>query len=97
MAHKGIYDNIEKLITDNIDFYKDRAAMVYESIEGSMTMEQIMRSVIKYFNIGVKTIYKYNMVERMLRSYVEYLNETGSIKLIMEDGFLKYTKCNTTF
>lgn len=28
----------------------------------------------------------------MLRSYVEYLNETGIIELNMDDGFLKYSK-----
>ncbi|MEA4825739.1 MAG: hypothetical protein VB130_03765 [Clostridium sp.] len=51
-----------------------------------------MKSVIKDFNIRVISIERYSVIERMLRSYVEYLNETGKIQLIMEDGFLKYTK-----
>lgn len=55
-------------------------------------MEEIMRAVISEFKISVKTIYKYNVLERMLRSYVEYLNETGAIDLVMEDGFLKYIR-----
>jgi glyoxylase-like metal-dependent hydrolase (beta-lactamase superfamily II) len=92
VAHKGMYDDITKLINDNIDFYKNRAERIYDIIEGAMTMEDIMKSVIKSFNIHVKTVDKYALIERMLRSYVEYLNETERIELIMEDGFLKYTK-----
>ncbi|MCT8974973.1 MBL fold metallo-hydrolase [Clostridium sp. CX1] len=92
VAHKGMYNDITKLIADNIHFYKNRAARIYDIIDGTMTMQDIMKSVIKNFNIPVKSIYKYAVVERMLRSYVEYLNETGAIELNMEDGFLKYSK-----
>ncbi|MBB6216077.1 glyoxylase-like metal-dependent hydrolase (beta-lactamase superfamily II) [Anaerosolibacter carboniphilus] len=92
VAHKGIYDNITELITDNINFYRSRAESVYDVIEGAMTMEDIVKSAMKAFNIRAKSIYKYMVIERMLRSYVEYLNEVGMIELIMENGFLKYTK-----
>ncbi|CAH2215409.1 MBL fold metallo-hydrolase [Tepidibacter aestuarii] len=92
VAHKGIYNDITKLITDNIDFYKNRAVKVYEAIDSTMTMEDIVSNVIKNWNIRVKNIYKYSMLEKMLRTYVEYLNETGMINLVMEDGLLKYKK-----
>lgn len=93
VAHKGMYNSdITKLITDNINFYKERAAMVYNLIDGYMTMEDIMKAVMKDFNIRVKTIHRYNIVEKMLRSYVEYLKETGAIELNIVDGFLKYKR-----
>ena len=92
VAHKGMYDDITKLITDNINFYKNRAERVYDVIDGAMTMEDILKAVIKNFNIHVNSRYKYTVIERMLRSYVEYLNETGRIELNMDDGFLKYSK-----
>lgn len=92
VAHKGIYNDISKLITDNITFYKNRAERVYAVIDGAMTMEDILKAVIKNFNINVKSKYKYNLIERMLRSYVDYLNETWVIELNIEDGFLKYSK-----
>ena len=92
VAHKGMYNDITKLITDNINFYKNRATRVYAVIDGAMTMEDILKAVIKNFNINVNTRYKYTIIERMLRSYVEYLNETGIIDLNMDDGFLKYSK-----
>ncbi|MFT5874944.1 MAG: hydroxyacylglutathione hydrolase [Clostridium sp.] len=91
VAHKGMYDDITKLITDNINFYKNRAARVYDVIDGAMTMEEVLKAVIKEFNIKVNSRYKYTMIERMLGSYVEYLNETGMIVLNIDDGFLKYS------
>lgn len=92
VAHKGMYDDITKLITDNINFYKSRATSVYDVIDGAMTMEDILKVVIKKFNINVNSRYKYTMIERMLGSYVEYLNETGMIVLNIDHGFLKYSK-----
>ena len=95
VAHKGMYDDIAKLITDNIDFYKSRATRVYDVIDGAMTMEDILKAVIKKFNIHVNSRYKYTMIERMLGSYVEYLNETGMIVLNIDEGFLKYSKASS--
>lgn len=91
VAHKGIYDNITELISDNINFYKNKATRVYELIDGAMTMEDILKAAIKEFNIHVNSRYKYTMIQRMLGSYVEYLNETGMIVLKMDNGFLKYS------
>lgn len=90
VAHKGIYDDIEKLIVDNINFYKDRAKKVSAVICDEMTMEEIFKAVIKEFNISVNTRQKYNVIERMLKSYIEYLNETGDLKLKIVDGVVKF-------
>lgn len=92
VAHKGIYDDIKKLIDDNMDFYEERAMKIYEAIEGAMTMEDIMKAVIKSFNIHVNNTHRYYFIERMLKSYVEYLYEIEKLKLVMENGFLKYKK-----
>ena len=93
VAHKGIYDDIEKLITDNIDFYKNIAERVNAVIDGVMTMEDILKVVIKKFNINVNNRFKFTIIERMLKSYVEYLNETGIIELNIDGRVLKYSKC----
>lgn len=92
VAHKGMYDDIKKLIVDNINFYKGRVERVYDVIEGTMTMEDILKAVIKKYNIYINNKYKYTVIEKMLRSYVEYLNETGAIKLDIVNKFLKYSR-----
>lgn len=92
LSHKGVYDDISKLITDNINFYKSRAAGVYSLITTDMTMEQIMSAAVKKFDIDIKNTYRHLVIERMLKSYVEYLEETGAIALNIKDGFAKYTR-----
>lgn len=92
VAHKGTYSDITELIRDNIDFYKIRAEKIYNIINDSMTLEDILKACIKEFNIPVKTIHKYSLIERMLRSYIEYLTEEEKIKLNIVNGFLKYSK-----
>lgn len=92
VAHKGIYNNITKLIDDNIDFYESKAMKIYEVVDRPMTMEDIMKVVIEKFNIRINNVYKYYFIERMLKSYVDYLYEIKKFKLTMENGFLKYAK-----
>lgn len=92
VAHKGIYDDVTKLIADNINFYKNIAAKVYNIIDGPITMETIVKNAINNFGIGISGVSKYITMERMVRSYVEYLDEMGMITLNIEDGFLKYSK-----
>lgn len=93
IAHKGIYDDITKLISDNIKFYKQRAESIYKIMKDNMTLEEILKAVIESFDIGVRSVQKFIIIERMLRSYVEYLTEIGKVKLVIEDRFVKCKKC----
>lgn len=94
VAHRGLYNQqmLKKLIGDNIAFYKKRAESVYSVITTGATMGQIMKAIIQNFGIRVQTVYKYAFIERMLRSYLEYLEEIGKIELKIEGEFLIYVK-----
>lgn len=94
IAHKGIVDDITELIQDNITYYTSRAEKLLKLITKPMTMEDIMKVIVKEWHIKIQSTNKYIVVERMLRYYVEYLYETGKIDLIIEDGFLKYVCIN---
>ncbi|WMJ77673.1 MULTISPECIES: MBL fold metallo-hydrolase [unclassified Sedimentibacter] len=92
VAHKGIYDEITNLTADNIEFYKRRAEKIYEGIKGRMTMEEITKAASSSFGIKLSNIYKYDLVSRMIGSYVDYLDETGKIRAVIDDGFRKYER-----
>jgi len=92
VAHKGIYNNITDLITENIKFYKLRAEAIGDLIVVPMTLEEIIQTVRKSFNIPIKDVYKYTLIERMLRSYIEYLSDNGIIKKTVNNGILRYYK-----
>lgn len=94
VAHKGIYDDITNLIMENIEFYKNIASNLSEIINGFMTIEDIIKSVTKSWNIPVRSIHKYSIIEMIVKAYVEYLIETEVIECVIQDGYLKYTnKC----
>lgn len=92
IAHKGILNDIDGLIQDNIKYYSGIAESVYEEITKPMTFEDILKCIIRKYKIEVKSVYKYKMAERMLRSYVEYLYETGRVDTIIENCFIKYVR-----
>ncbi|GFP75355.1 MBL fold metallo-hydrolase [Clostridium fungisolvens] len=92
VAHKGIYNDITELIGANIEFYKAIALKVYEVIEDGMTMDLVRSAVTKSFNLRINTMARYGLIERLLRPYVEYLSEIGSISLQIEEGIIKYSK-----
>jgi len=93
LAHKGIFDDIKDLITDNIYFYKQRAEEILELVDRAMTTEDILRAVCKGKSIRIGSVNKYVVVERMLRCYIEYLCETDKLLSIIDDGFKKYVRC----
>lgn len=92
VAHKGIYSNITKLVEDNINFYRNIAAKIYNIIDGNITMENIVKNAIENFHISISGVCKYIIMERIVRSYIEYLDEMKMIKLNIEDGLIKYSK-----
>lgn len=92
IAHKGVLNDIKDLIDDNIEYYSGIANSVYDEITKPMTFEDIMKCIIRKNHIDVKSVYKYKMVERMLKSYVEYLYETGKIDTIIDNCFIKYVR-----
>jgi hydroxyacylglutathione hydrolase len=92
LAHKGIFQDISGLIDDNISFFKARAEKIYELIQTGMTMEGIVEAVTTSLRVRVNSVDKYLHTERKLRPFVDYLYETGRIKIFEEDGFIKYWK-----
>lgn len=92
VSHKGIYDDITNLIADNISFYIHRAEKTYELIKGKMTLGEIVKTASKNFDFNIDNLYKYDLIRRMLKSHVDYLYETGKIRLVMDKGFRKYEK-----
>ena len=55
-----------------------------------MLSPEILKVIVKEWNIKIQSVNKYIVVERMLRYYIEYLFETNQVEAIIDDGFLKY-------
>ncbi len=94
LAHKGIYADIKNLITDNIYFYKNHAEYVLEKLVNPLSFEELFLVIMDDLSIAVSTPNKYRVMERILKSYIRYLEETQKIKGVMVDRLLKYQKCS---
>ncbi|MDK2867908.1 MAG: hydroxyacylglutathione hydrolase [Clostridiales bacterium] len=90
VAHKGHYDAINQLIQDNIEFYKHRAERVKEVITAPMTQEMLLKAVIEAFGIRIKSIHYQLVIERMMKSFLDYLVTVGEVVVYIDDGFIKY-------
>lgn len=92
LAHKGVYADIKDLITDNIYFYKNRGEYVLNHLETPLSFEQLFTTVMEDLSIQIKTSEKYRVLERILKGYVSYLEETHKIQGGIAEGTLKYQK-----
>ncbi len=90
LAHKGVYSDIKDLITDNIYYYKNHSEFILKKLNIALSFEELFQVVIDDLSITVNSPNKYRVMERILKSYVSYLEETHKIKGIMENHLLKY-------
>ncbi|WP_244834989.1 MBL fold metallo-hydrolase [Clostridium sp. BJN0001] len=91
VAHKGVYDDITNLIDKNIDYYEKKAFDIYSVINKPMTIEEVLKAVSEKFFIRLDDVNRYNLIKRMIKSYLDYLYEIQRIKIINEDGIFKFS------
>ncbi len=92
VAHKGVYDNIQDLIDSNIDFYENVSLKIYDLIINPMTLDEITKAVSINFNLNISNENRYIFIQRLLKSYIEYLYEIKKLKRVITDDILKYSK-----
>ncbi|MBP1918616.1 MBL fold metallo-hydrolase [Youngiibacter multivorans] len=92
ISHRGSSDEIYNIAKKNIEGCMARIEIIYNLIDKPMTMEDIFKAAVNEFYINVGTIKKHLVIERMFKPYADYLFETGRLRRILENGFLKYMK-----
>lgn len=92
LSHKGSFDEIRSIIPDNIKYFEDSADEVLNLIESTVGFEELLDRVIRHIGTKVSSLYKYNRMERMTRSLLEYLIDTGRLRCTIIDSRLYYVK-----
>lgn len=90
LAHKGIYPYIKDLITDNIYFYKNHSDYVLKHLETPLSFEKLFSNIMKDLSISIKSTEKYRVLQRILRSYIGYLEQTHKIRGVIRNETLEY-------
>lgn len=89
LAHKGIYDDLNQIIDENINYLENQIKLIIDIINKPMTMSEIFQEVFKKLQIS-KNVSTYILAEKTLKPYIYYLIDNGVIKLEVIDHSLKY-------
>lgn len=92
IAHKGVYEEIDSLITENISIIKSKAQAIQEMLSEGLSLNTLIHRVINQFHIKIDTPKKYLVVERNLRPYIDYLLDKRMIYMKYVDGDIHYYK-----
>lgn len=93
LSHGGQAESIERLIDDNIACFERAAGRVLTLIDQPVTMDQAVEAVVR--GLGIKSgtnIYKFRILERNVRVFVEYLVDHGKLEPRIEGCKLVYIK-----
>lgn len=93
-THKGLVDpeDLQDLVEENIAFYQGRAEELYHLLKDGMTEEEIRNALFRSLGIRLKDMYHYHTLTILLRSYMDYYQDSGLLLPYLELGELRYRK-----
>lgn len=93
LAHKGVYDesNINELIDQNLLFYEEQMQSILDVIKEHMSFDEIFKELAKKLAIS-KNVLSYVSTERILKNFINYLLESGILRVDIVDDTLKYCR-----
>lgn len=86
LAHYGICDDIVDLADDTCNMLRGRAAAIAELVTEPMTLETLWKKVNEAFSLLSSRTVRVCLMERNLRSFLEYLVDTGVLEVFARDG-----------
>ena len=90
VAHHGVYTDISDLIEKNINYILERAELVYQCLEGSMSEEEWVRAVYNKLEMRSRHAFKCAVCERNMRSFIDYLADGGRVAIERQQGVCWY-------
>lgn len=92
LAHRGVYEEIGDLIEKNITMMETRAELVYSCLEGEMSEEEWVRAVYRHLEMRTTQAFKCAVCERNMRSFIDYLADSGRVAIQRREGVCWYRK-----
>lgn len=92
LSHYGVEERIKELAEENISRFHEIMEEFYNLCGEADTLEGMVSRVVRERGHVVKYNDKARLYERIVRSMVEYLAETGRLTTEIRDGVLVYRK-----
>ncbi|WP_159448142.1 MBL fold metallo-hydrolase [Papillibacter cinnamivorans] len=92
LAHSGVYDDIRELLDLNLTMMEDRTREIRDLVTGPMSAEEIIAAVGAALKMNIWRPMRAQLLERDVRSFLNYLLDRGDLTLSIDRGILKYSK-----
>lgn len=86
LAHFGILDSIEAVVKDNLELMERQIAMIRSLVTKPMNMCECYEAINQKLNQAESHPMRILYLERYLRPYLEYLVDSGQVKLVEWKG-----------
>lgn len=90
VAHKGVYEEIDTLVDENIRMLEDRLEAVRQLMDVPMSVDQVVAKACRTFDLRGEEIPKVGFYEKNVRNYVYALYDEGKLELTVRDGVRHY-------
>lgn len=92
LSHYGVYTDIKTVSAANLRAFEEVLTSMREILMPEFFLEEMVKRAVSHLDILVRSFPKARLMERMVRSLLEYMTETGELNLDIKDGLIVYTQ-----
>lgn len=89
-AHRGVFSSLGNLPEQNIRRIEERAEEILKLLDRPLNLSELSLRICTGLHLRSRSRGAVALYERNIRSYVEYLLDTGHIELFPKDGIFYY-------
>lgn len=89
-AHSGVYCSLSELIEKNKCYFEMMFRRFEKIMVEEFTFQDIFVRVLKEWNMSIKSCGSAQLLERIVRSILEYLQEKGRLETQVKNGMIVY-------
>lgn len=90
LAHYGVYRDIRPVVDQNLHAFDNILGRIQRLSESEFTLEHMVRKIIRSMELKAGSRPKARLIERMTRSIMEYMVDTGRLQIGIRDGLIVY-------
>ena len=92
LSHYGVYTDIKTVSAANVRAFEKVLGSMRKILTPEFFLEEMVKRAVSHFDIPVRSFPKARLMERMVRSLLEYMAEAGELNLDIKDGIIVYTR-----
>lgn len=92
LSHYGVYQDIEAVSKANVSAFESVLETMRGLAEPEFYLEEMVKKTVEHMRIAVTSLPKARLMERVVRSMLEYMVETRELSIEIKEGLIVYRK-----